>query len=294
MKRNRLVHGAAVVAPDESFADGESPVPSPVVESSRVQARPRAARGHLLTALRFLVGLSIVLGVAAAVAMSAHRYAVTSSRFSLKKIDVQGGKRIGPEQAQRLGGVSLGTNLFALDTHQVELRLLENPWVKSARVVRELPGTLKIEVAEREAVALAQVQDGLYVVSADGDPFKPLSAEDPVDLPVVTGISPAGWARDRDRELERLTRALEVLRQYRRLKLERTYPAQEVHLEPGGSVRLVIGSEGISLSLGSDSLRQRLLMAERVVTETRAAGRLPGIVFADNTAHPERVVVRMR
>jgi cell division protein FtsQ len=161
-------------------------------------------------------------------------------------------------------------------------------------VVRELPSTLKIELGEREAVALAQIQDTLYVVSSDGEPFKPLSAEDPVDLPVVTGISPTGLARDRGRELERLTRALEVLRQYRRLKLERTYPAQEVHLDPGGSVRLVIGSEGISLSLGSDSLRQRLLMAERVVTESRAAGRLPGIVFADNTAHPERVVVRMR
>lgn len=294
MKRNRLVHGAAVVAPDESFIDGESPVPSLVAESSRVQARPRAPRGRLFTAIRFLAGLAIVLGVAAAVAMSAHRYAVTSSRFALEKIDVRGGKRIGPEQAQRLGGVTPGTNLFGLDTQLVEQRLLQDPWVKSARVVRELPSTLKIELGEREAVALAQIQDTLYVVSSDGEPFKPLSAEDPVDLPVVTGISPTGLARDRGRELERLTRALEVLRQYRRLKLERTYPAQEVHLDPGGSVRLVIGSEGISLSLGSDSLRQRLLMAERVVTESRAAGRLPGIVFADNTAHPERVVVRMR
>jgi cell division protein FtsQ len=143
-------------------------------------------------------------------------------------------------------------------------------------------------------VALASIVDGLYVVSAEGEPFKRLEGADPVDLPVVTGISPAGLARDRTRELERLSRGLEVLRQYRRLPLEKTYPAQEVHLEPGGNVRLMIGGEGITLSLGADSLRQRLLMAERVVLETRAAGRLPGIVFADNRAHPERVVVRLR
>jgi hypothetical protein len=35
-------------------------------------------------------------------------------------------------------------------------------------------------------------------------------------------------------------------------------------------------------------------MAERVVEQTRKGGHLPGVVFADNQAHPERVVVRMR
>jgi len=288
--RNRR---AAVVAPDERFVPGESPTPAPVGETSEVRDRG-SSRGRTLGALRFLLGLAIVAAVAFAVAMSAHRYAMTSSRFALRKIEVKGGKRIGPEQAERVAGLTLGSNLFALDTHQAEQKLLENPWVQSARVIRQLPGTLKIELSEREAVALASIVDGLYVVSAEGQPFKLLDASDPVDLPVITGISAGGLARDRPRELERLERGLEVLRQYRRLKLERSYPAQEVHLEPGGSVRLVVGSEGITLSLGGDSLRQRLLMAERVVIETRAAGRLPGIVFADNVAHPERVVVRMR
>ena len=48
------------------------------------------------------------------------------------------------------------------------------------------------------------------------------------------------------------------------------------------------------LALSTKGLRQRLLMAERVIQETRQGGRLPGVVFADNQAHPERVVVRMR
>jgi hypothetical protein len=36
------------------------------------------------------------------------------------------------------------------------------------------------------------------------------------------------------------------------------------------------------------------LMGEQVVGEMRRKGRSPGIVFLDNQAHPERVVVRMR
>jgi cell division protein FtsQ len=56
----------------------------------------------------------------------------------------------------------------------------------------------------------------------------------------------------------------------------------------------MVGKEGMVIQLGNTGFRQRLLMAERVVEETRRSGRLPGIVFADNQAHPERVVVRMR
>jgi hypothetical protein len=35
-------------------------------------------------------------------------------------------------------------------------------------------------------------------------------------------------------------------------------------------------------------------MAERVFAKASGKGGLPGIVFLDNEAHPERVVVRMR
>jgi hypothetical protein len=37
-----------------------------------------------------------------------------------------------------------------------------------------------------------------------------------------------------------------------------------------------------------------MLMAERVINKLERSGKTPGIVFADNQAHPERVVVRMR
>jgi len=57
---------------------------------------------------------------------------------------------------------------------------------------------------------------------------------------------------------------------------------------------LTAGKEGITFELGKDAYRRKLLMAEQVVSEMRRKGRAPGIVFLDNQAHPERVVVRMR
>jgi cell division protein FtsQ len=100
--------------------------------------------------------------------------------------------------------------------------------------------------------------------------------------------------RDRERELDRVREGLEVLEQYGRVPLSKTQPVQEVHLADSGDVTLTAGKEGITFELGKDAYRRKLLMGEQVVGEMRRKGRSPGIVFLDNQAHPERVVVRMK
>jgi cell division protein FtsQ len=62
----------------------------------------------------------------------------------------------------------------------------------------------------------------------------------------------------------------------------------------GGGAVLTVGKDGVTLELGHGPWRKKLLMAARVIGRLRAKGQQPGIVFLDNEAHPERVVVRMR
>jgi cell division protein FtsQ len=244
--------------------------------------------------LRVTLGIALVVGTSLGVAASAHRYALTSPRFSVQKLVTRGNSRLDLAQIRSEGGIAVGANLFALDPRAVELRLLKNPWVSEARVTRQLPSTLEVQITEREARVVALLGDRLYLVSREGEPFKEVEPKDPVDLPVVTGLLPDGLVRDRARELERLEVALDVLVQYERLPLSRVHVPQEIHLSEGGSITLIVGRAGIVVELGKERFRQRLLMAERVIGELRQAGRVPGIVFADNEAHPERVVVRMR
>ena len=113
-------------------------------------------------------------------------------------------------------------------------------------------------------------------------------------MPLISGASPENLQRDRKREIERIQTGLEVLRQYERVPLSRVYPPEEVHLADAGDVTLTCGKDGVTLELGTGPWRKKLLMAEEVVGELRKKGRTPGIVFLDNSAHPERVVVRMR
>ena len=285
---------AAVRAPEESFSFDDFSADAPAAVGAPAEAGSAGAWAKLATAFRLGLGLALVIGTSVSVAYSVRHYALTSPRFSIQEVNLIGGKRVSPEQAQVLAGVTLGSNVFALDTALAERKLLENPWISQARVTRDLPRSLRVEIKEREAAALAVFSDRMYLVTADGEPFKELAAGDPADFPLITGVSVDGLSRDRPREIDRVKEGLEVLEQYSRVPLSKTQPAQEVHLADSGDVVLTAGKEAITFELGKDAYRRKLLMGEQVVGEMRRKGRSPGIVFLDNQAHPERVVVRMR
>ena len=297
-------HGGGIVAPDEGFASGESPAPGAVQAKAARAANARGSEPEmtpartavtlLWSAAKLASGLAVVIGAALAVAWSAHHYALTSPRFAIHTVDLVGAKRSSLEQIKTDSGVSVGQNIFALDTDAAERKLLENPWISEVKVTRRLPSTLRVEVSEREASAVVALGERLYLVTPEGVPFKEVSAGDPFDMPLISGVSPENLQRDRKREIERIQTGLEVLRQFDRVPLSRVYPPEEVHLADAGDVTLTCGKDGVTLELGTGPWRKKMLMAEEVVGELRKKGRTPGIVFLDNSAHPERVVVRMR
>lgn len=299
-------HGAAVSAPDESaFVESESPKPGPVAAKNArgrraqggVSEPPPEGPGFFRTAwslAKLGLGVLLVVGASVLVAWGAHRYALTSPRFAVRQIEVKGGKRKTEDQIAQVAGIKRGDNVFAVDTNQVEQKLLSDPWVKQVKVTRALPSTVSIELEEREAGALASIGDRLYLVTKSGEPFKPVEEGDPFDLPVLTGVTAEDLARDRARAVERIALGLEIVRHWERIPMSRVHPMQEVHLAPGGDVSLAVGKAGITVHVGKGPWRKKLLMAERVIGQMGKKGRVPGIVFADNVAHPERVVVRMR
>jgi cell division protein FtsQ len=292
-------HGAAVSAPSEDGALGESPLPAQAAARRAVRGKPPPSTSssvfdRLLAGAKLLAGLVVVVAASSAVAYSLHRYALTTTRFGIRDIDLEGAKRFSPEQVRTLAGIELGKNLFAFDTRAAEERLLRDPWLSSAHVLRKLPNTLRVELTERDAAAVGVLGDRPFLVTSDGEPFKEVAPDDPTDLPLLTGVSAAEWARDRVGSEERFRTGVDLIRQYERLGMAKVHPAEEVNLAPSGYTVLTVGRQGIALALGRPPFARKLAMAGEVVGELAAKGRTPGIVFLDNEAHPERVVVRMR
>ncbi len=260
----------------------------------RVAKASGGTKAYVVAGLKVVLGAAMIVGLSAAFAFALHRYARQTPRFAITEIAVEGTRRLLRQEVLGAAGIDVGENIFVLDVDEAEKRLIESPWIKHARVTRRLPGSVKVQILEREPVALALLGDQIFLVSQEGEPFKPMGVGDPHDLPLVTGLSLRELRRDRRAEIRRLKDALVLLRDYETLALGRALPPEEVHLTNDGMAVLTVGKQGLALHLGAPPFKSKLLRAAKIVERTKDKGGKPGVVFLDNQAHPERVVVRLR
>lgn len=244
--------------------------------------------------LRAAVSIVFVVAASIALAWGIKQHVVSSPRFAVKTIRVEGAARRTVEQVSKAAGIAIGDNIFTLDLERTRTRLLQDPWIEQASVQRKLPSTVMISVIEREAHAVVAVDADLYLCTAQGELFKKLELEDPSDLVVISGITALQVAADRKIAQARVRGALDLLTQYETRGPAKQHPAQQVHLQPDGSARMVIGNSAVELEMGRPPYRTKVLRAERVLREVQRQKAEPAVVFLDNEAHPERVVVRMR
>lgn len=281
-------------------ADDDSPLPGPATTSVRPPPGPASARpgrsrlGRVSKTLQLVGGVAIVLAASVGVAWGARRYITSSPRFAIRTVLVDGAHRRTATQVAAAGGVAVGKNVFALDLKQAGALITQDPWIERATVTRRLPGTISINVVEREAAALVSIGGELYLATRDGDLFKKIGQEDPVDLPIITGISTAQVEGDRKGVVIAVRRVLDVAEEADRTGISRRYPLEEMHLEKDGSLVITIGREAISVSLGQPPYRDKMEEASRILNELARRKANASVIFLDNDAHPERVVVRMR
>jgi cell division protein FtsQ len=263
-------------------------------EHSKVMERLPRAMPLWKSILTVLWGVTIVLGTAAGVTWAIFHYATTSPRFAIRELQVKGNSRVTEQQLRTDSGISLGDNLFKLNLTDVERRLLKNPWIESAKVTRRLPSGVNVEIQEREAAALALIASRIFLVDRLGHSFKEVAEPtDPTDMPMITGVSVDNASGDLGLVRQRIVLGLEVLNHYARSRLSKSFPAQEVHLTPGGEVIMTIGHKGTTLNLGAGPWSKKFAMAERILARLQAQRSMPAQIFLDNRANPDRVVVRV-
>jgi cell division protein FtsQ len=249
--------------------------------------------GRWMSAVRTTVGVVLVASSSVAVAWAARRHVMTSARFAIAEVEVQGCERRPSDAIAAESGLSVGANVFAADLDAARARLLADPWIAEATLARRLPGTILVQVAERKPAALVALGD-MWLAGADGQPFKRLEPGDPIDVPVITGLRPEALADDREGATRSIRRAIDLGAEYERGGLARRMPLEEVHVEADGGFSLVVGKAGMELILGGPPFRRKLEQATRVVAELDGRGAKADAIMLDNDTRPERVVVRMR
>jgi cell division protein FtsQ len=116
--------------------------------------------------------------------------------FRIAAISVSGQKEVSREQVLSTAGVTGRASLLFLDADAARARLLANPWIADAAVLKLYPDRLQITITERQAFALWQENGRVNVIAADGTVLEPFAEDRYLGLPLVVGRGAERAAKD--------------------------------------------------------------------------------------------------
>lgn len=115
-------------------------------------------------------GLWIAASLAGVPSMARDQIAILShnSGFELHKINVRGTDNLNELQVYQIALADRNRAMPFVDVQNLRDRLLQLSWVEDARVSRQLPDTMVIDIVERKPVAVVEKIDRLVLIDKDG------------------------------------------------------------------------------------------------------------------------------
>lgn len=146
-----------------------------MAEETTVKKKKKRRKKHYF--LRFLIFVALVVGAI---------FALRSELFYVTNFVVSGNSYYTSAQVQEKTGLSTGVNTFEQKLSRAKDALLEEPYIKTAKVKRSLPHTIKIEIEERTEYACIPYQGQYLLIDNEGMVLR--QTEDLPVLPLLEGM----------------------------------------------------------------------------------------------------------
>jgi cell division protein FtsQ len=247
--------------------------------------------GRLLVALTVTAVAIFLLGVSA-LFVAGYAAVTRSDYFRAQTIAVSGNQRLSEAEVLLQAGIHRGDNLLALNLRVVRERLREHPWIDEARVSREIPETITIQIEEH--VPLACVDLGRkFLIDAHGRVFKEVSKGDADDLPLVKGIDYADIRLGRDLLGPAMGAVVQALRLSQTANSAIAYTdIEQLHLDKEMGVSLTLKQGQRLIKLGFDNYELKYERFKQLLRQLERNESWRAFQSADLN-NPERVVVRL-
>ena len=147
---------------------------------------------------RIFLGLIFALAIAAAWAIALMAGVPTLARdqfgtiaaqagFAVHRVDVRGVNHLNGLKVYETALAQKDQALPLVDVEALRAQLLQLSWVEDARVSRQLPDTLVIDVVERKPHAVLRKPDKLVLIDDKGTELEPIAAERARGWLIVSG-----------------------------------------------------------------------------------------------------------
>jgi len=187
--------------------------------------------------------------------------AANGAGFGISEIALAGPHDVGREDLLALAGITGRSSLLFLDAAHIRARLLANPWIAEATVLKLYPGRLRIEITERKPFALWQKDGRVTLIATDGVVLESSVPRRFAALPQVVG---QGAEKAAAEFLELLARHPDIARLVEAsvLVAERRW---NLHLQGGVEVLLPESDPARALMTLTDLERDRKLLSRDIV-----------------------------
>jgi cell division protein FtsQ len=223
----------------------------PRMEQRRVEVRQEHARGRR----RVVLVLIAIIGIGSAT------WAVTRTPLlAVEHARVTGIDATTVSDVVRAAHLERGTPMTDIDEHGAARRLEALPWVGSARVRREWPRTVQVEIRERTATAAATAAGGGWVLLDGTGRVLANLGTPPADQPLLDGVPPAGAPGSRLARAGRPALAVAAA-----LAPELRSRVVVISAQPDGEVELRVRPEGIVRLGRSERMAEKLAALRTMV-----------------------------
>jgi len=213
---------------------------------------------------------------------------VNSDHFKIQTISVQGNERLSDQDVITLSDIRQGVSTFDLDLESIGEKIAESDWIHSARIMRKLPQEIVVDITEREACFIINLEY-LYYVDCDGEIFKVLRGGDTLDYPLVTGMDRQQLLETPEESQQRLRQIAQMLIGLQPRKVFNATDVSQIDINPKEGFVLYSDPFGVPIHVGNENFEEKIDRLERIYTDIKK--RLPVLEYIDLNV-PDKVIVK--
>jgi cell division septal protein FtsQ len=211
--------------------------------------------------------------------------------LKIQRVFVSGASTLTAKDVYAMANVPVQSAMFGISIADVQKRILKNPYVRAARVVRRFPNVLDIDIEEREPVASVNAGQLCYVDTA-GVLLPGVTSARKFDLPLIIGIDGVQSAQiGKPIENEDIFEAIAVIEAARMTDTAVYQLISEVDMNSGGDIRLYSADAGVPIMIGRGDIPRKLSLLQTFWAQFVASGDAGKLQSVD-LRYEDQVVVR--
>lgn len=234
------------------------------------------------------------LGSVGTLVFFAFAWANSLDHFDLEKITVAGESHLQREDVLKWIDLPRFPSLMDINLRAIQQKLEDHPFVKGARISRDFPSTLNINIIERSPIAYLNLSP-FIMIDADGVILPTENSSFDFDIPTLTGFNPAKELYPTGERClsQKVMEAVEYLDLIRTNFTSLYSDISEMKVDAGDEYAIILARRPTQIYLGAAEVPHQLNMLRRFAFTVSGIRSLHDYKYID-LRYRNQIIVRER